>query len=419
MHDPAPDHDATQRAAFVSMRRRATGLFLGVTALFGAAHWFAPSAPWLRAVEAFAEAAMIGALADWFAVTALFRRPLGIPWHTEIIPRRKDAIGRNLGRFIQQNFLSRRILYEKMRAADPALSLASWLSRPESANAVAAEAALLIKEVLRLSRDEDVRRFVRESIARGGRLRLAPHVGTLVDTLLALGAHQRVLDQILPAIRAGLHEGKPAILARVRERSYWFVPSFVDRKVVEDLVSMLDEFLSEMLEDPRHELRDRLEQAMRSLAGRLRTDDAYRERAGQMLDALVAHPELVRYMDALWSTLKLRATRDLDDPASTLRTELGRLISTTSARLATDAPMRERVNHDLTRLVIHLSARYRDHVSGHIAERVSQWGASEITDKLELQVGADLQYIRINGTLIGGTAGLLLYALTLGMDYLR
>lgn len=410
-----------KRAALVRVRGWATALFFIALAAFLASHFLMRRWDWLGAVRAFSEAAMVGAIADWFAVNALFRRPLGIPWHTEIVPRNKEAIGQNLGRFIKDNFLSRRAVYLRLRDADMAATIAKWLREPDNAERAAAEAALFMREFLRFTNDEDVRRFIEQNMLsrdRLSRMDISPYMASLIELSMGEGRHQRAFDSAMEFIRSAFQENKPEILRRINEKSYWFIPPSVDRAIFRKLVDTVEEYFEAVFANPTHELRQRFDDAVGDYVRRLRESDEDRERVAEALRRLLDNPEVGRFIDESYGELKARLTAALSDPDSGLRRNMRGFIEQMSGRLMEDAPMRAALNRNLLRVILYTVTQYSDAASRFIADRVRGWESSELTDKLEAQVGADLQYIRINGTLIGGAVGLLIYFCMMVVEHL-
>jgi len=401
--------DALRRA-----KALATGLFVAVAMIFLACRLLRVRYHWLGPVEAFSEAAMVGAIADWFAVTALFRRPLGIPWHTEIIPRKKEAIGRNIGRFIDENFLSRRVIY--MRLRDSALSeqLARWVLRPGNSALVAGELAGFLAGLMKFISDEEVRRFVSGSLLSGNRLaKLDPArwLGAFLGLLMAEGRHHRVFDEALEFLRESLLDNRDIILDRINRRSYWFIPSFVDKKLFRDIVRMMDDFFDEVAGDPTHEIRVRFNASMRGLAERLKVSKEFRRKVESLVEGLMENPEAREFAGDVWADLRRRGMASLGNPDSTMRGDMERFVVHTAERLLEDKPMQRAMDRMLVRFILYLAGQYRDGISSFVASQIGGWGGREITAKLEQHVGPDLQYIRINGTLIGGLAGVLIWVL--------
>jgi len=399
-------------AALVRVRRWATALFFIALAAFLASHYLMRRWEWLGAVSAFSEAAMVGAIADWFAVNALFRRPLGIPWHTAIIPRNKDAIGENLGRFIRDNFLSRKAVYLRLRDADMAATLARWLREPENAERVSSEMALFAREFLRFTNDQDVRRFIEQNVMSRERLchlDIAPHIASLLEILMGEGRHQRVFDEAMTFIHRAFEENKPEILRRINEKSYWFIPPSVDRAIFRKIVESVEEYIEAVFANPSHELRQSFDYAVASYVRRLRESGADRERVADAMRRLIENPDVARFIDESYTDIKARLIAALDSPDSALRSNMRGFIMHMSERLMEDAPMRAALNRNLMRVILYSVTEYSEAASGFIADRVRRWEATEISQKLEVQIGADLQYIRINGTLVGGAVGLAIY----------
>lgn len=397
---------------FRHVRTMATGLFFLVTVIFVLTHILAHRYPWLRVVEAFSEAAMVGSIADWFAVTALFRRPLGIPWHTEIIPRKKDAIGRNLGIFIEENFLSRKVIYRRLRDADLSKRIALWFEKPGNVELVAGEFSHFMAGFVEFVSDDDVRRFAGMSFMsqeRISKLNPSKWFGEILDLLMLEGRHHRLFDEALEYMRHAFQENKDMILDRINQRSYWFIPSFVDNKVFNDFITMVDEFFNEVEDDPEHEVRLRFDMSMKAFVERLRNSEEYRQRVESIIYNLMENPATREFVDGIWADIKVRVISSLSDPYSTLRSDIEKFILHSAGRLRQDKAMRVVLNRMLMSLILYMVSQYRQSVSAFVAAQMNSWGSNELTSKLEFHVGADLQFIRINGTIIGGLAGVLIY----------
>jgi uncharacterized membrane-anchored protein YjiN (DUF445 family) len=307
---PVPDEEEKQRA-LDEMKRRATGLLVLAAAVFVVARVFEARVPGLGYLRAFAEAAMVGGLADWFAVTALFRYPLGIPIpHTAIIPARKDRIGRSLGRFVQQNFLSREVIGTKLAQADLGARVARWLADPAKARLVARQVAAGLSGAAEVLRDEDVRHFVERSlVGRARRVQVGPLVGRGLGLLTAGGRHQELLDEALRLAARAVAEHETFIRQRIAAEAPWWVPGAVEDRIHDKVVSALEHTLAEVSADPQHPLRARFDQAVTRFAERLRTSPDTIARAEALKEELLAHPAVREYAGSVWTDLKAALAR--------------------------------------------------------------------------------------------------------------
>ncbi|CAA7614087.1 DUF445 domain-containing protein [Magnetospirillum sp. UT-4] len=412
---PAPansKHDE-RSAQYRRMKRLATGLLLAMAVVFVAAllaqrrfDW-----PWLPFLRAFAEAAMIGAIADWFAVVALFRRPFGLPIpHTAIIPRNKDRIGESLGAFICNNFLAPELVAARLDALDPAGRAAAWLADPANAGAVARRGAAWLPTILAGLEDEGLARVLKASLGRGvAAVDAAPLAGRVLALMVARGRHQALLDRAVELAEDVLLANHDLIRARVAERVWRWLPRWVDRKLADTILVGLLETLGE-LRDPDHPWRATVQAAILDFALRLDTDPALRARVAEVKAEIAASPLLDDYLNSLWSEMKARLHADLARHDGDLSRWLEAAVAGLGRRLAADAVLRATLNRWLRRVVERNVVPYRGEIGGFIAGVVRRWDTRTLVAKLELQVGRDLQYIRINGTIVGGLAGLALYS---------
>lgn len=406
----------TEKArGYARMKRIATGLLGAMAAVYAAASAYEPAYPVLGFVRAFAEAAMVGAIADWFAVTAIFRHPLGLPLpHTAIIPKNKDRIGENLGKFVERNFLSAENLAAKIEDIDFTAAFAEWLNEPARSRGIASRVTAFVPELLATIDDEAMQRFVRENLTeRMRRIDTAPLVGKLVDALVDSGRYEQVVTAVLQQLALLFHENKDNIRHRVRENTAWLWQQLsIDEKVSDNVISVVDGILTELSENPRHASRQRFYQAMEAFVEELKTSPAYLARWEALKEELLAHPAVARYLSDLWSEIKQGIQSDAASADSTIRARLETLIAGTSETLLREDAVRERLNAWLREAMLDVIRARGHEIARLIADTVRQWDTATVTEKIELEVGKDLQFIRINGTLIGGMVGLVLHALT-------
>lgn len=413
-----PAVSSDERAAqFRRMRRIATGLLglmfvLFVATLLAQRHW--PEwAPHLAYPRAFAEAAMVGAIADWFAVVALFRRPFGLPIpHTAIIPRNKDRIGRSLGRFITNNFLAPGLVSAKLDSLDAAGRLTAWLSEPATAERIARRVAGFTPALLDALDDEAARGFARTTMTRAlGSVQAAPLLARILAVLMARGHHQHLFDRFLDSAAGFLLRNEDLIRERVSNRSWKWLPRWVDRKLADKVVDGSLDTLDE-LRDPEHPWRTEFAAAVQRLCERLAHDPELRARGEAIKAEILAHPLVQATMDSAWDEARTRLRADLGGDGSALTPAIERMVATLATRLRDDAHLRAVLNRWLRRAVERMVVPQRAEIGHFIAGVVERWDTATLVDKLELQVGRDLQYIRINGTLVGGLVGLAIHLLT-------
>lgn len=411
---PATDDRAAQ---FRRMKRLATGLLalmfvVFVATLLAQDRWPA-MAPTLSYVRAFAEAAMVGAIADWFAVVALFRRPFGLPIpHTAIIPRNKDRIGRSLGRFITNNFLAPGLVAQRLDALDAAGRLSQWLSEPATAEGIARRVAGWAPALLDALDDEAARDFARATMTRAlGSVQAAPLAARVLSVLIAHGHHQDLFDRFLDVTAGFLLRNEEMIRERVSDRSWKWMPKWVDRKLADKVMDGSLDTLAE-LRDPNHPWRAEFQAASLRLCERLAHDPHFLAQGEAIKADILRHPLVQATLDSAWDETRARLRADLAGGESALVPAIERMVATLAARLAADDHLRAVLNRWLRRVVERMVLPQRAEIGHFIAGVVERWDTRTLVDKLELQVGRDLQYIRINGTLVGGLVGLLIHALS-------
>jgi len=413
---PEPNAPRSQAQRLAAMRRIATGLLLAMGVVFVFAHVYQTALPWLAFVRAFAEAAMVGALADWFAVTALFRHPLGIPIpHTAILPRKKDRLGENLGKFVEQNFLAPDVVAEKIKNSDYAGAFARWLVRPEQAASVAAGLTALTPRLLRALDDADVRRFIKQQVLTyANQIEVAPLTAEFLTTLTAHNRHQELLTATMTQLSSLLDDNKPRIRQKVEQEVWWILRKLaIDEKIYIKIVDAVEEYLTEVRESPTHALRRRFDESLAEFVDKLKTSADYREKAEALKRQLLESPALHAALENLWDEIKERIESDIALPNSRIKAGLETAVEGVSASLLKDAALRDKLNQWLRELIVETIRTHGHHAASFIADVVRKWDTETVTNKIELEVGRDLQYIRINGTVIGGLVGLAIYSLSL------
>lgn len=408
-----PGADAERARNLRQMKAVALGFLLGATVIFLACRWGeARGGPgWLGYVGAAAEAGMVGALADWFAVTALFRHPLGlkIP-HTAIIKRKKDQLGEGLGSFVRENFLSPDVIETKVRDAQVAGRLGKWLSEPQHAARVADEASTVLRVVVELLNDEDIQHVIdRTIVKRLAEPQWGPPVGRLLGQLLAEN-RQEALIQLLcdRAFEWSLNAGETIERVVTRDSPTWS-PRFVDHLVGDRIHRELMDFTDKVRRNPNHELRQSANRFLFEFASDLQTDGATIARAEAVKEQLMARDEVTRAAETAWKTLKRLVLDGVDDPASPLRSRIADSVMQIGASLCDDAELRDKVDNWMVRGARHLVEQYGGEATAIITDTIERWDAEEASRRIELHVGRDLQFIRINGTVVGALAGLVIY----------
>ena len=412
-----PD-DEVKRVRLVQMKRVATLMLVGVAVLFVVTRFLESRYPWLGFVRAFAEAAMVGGIADWFAVTALFRHPMGIPIpHTAIVPSRKDRIGTALGNFVQRNFLTREVVSGKIAAMQLGNRAAQWLSRPENSRRLARHAAHGLSGAVGVLRDDDVQALVdRGIVSRLRRMQAAPLMARLFELLTAGGRHQALLDDALRLAAKFLYENEAMIRERVKAESPWWVPGAVDSRVGDKIVSGGEKTLVAVAADPDHPLRQRYDEAVDRFVLSLRENPETIARFEQIKLDVLAHPGVAEFSREVWGDVKGRIAsyaEQVADDAEQAPDQLEQWLAGLGHTVLQDPVLSAKVNGWIVEMVAYAVDQAREEVATLISTTVAAWDAHATSRKIELQIGRDLQFIRINGTLVGGLVGLILYAVGL------
>ena len=405
-----PD-DAVRQAQLDAMKRRATGLLALAAAIFGAAAALEARYPWLGYVRATAEASLVGGLADWFAVTALFRRPLGLPIpHTAIVATRKERIGRILGNFVQSHFLSRDVIAAKLRTMSLARRAAVWLSQPENSRRVAQQVAVGIAKTLDALPDDEMRPLVHEVVtARLRTLRVAPTLGKTLSLVLAGDAHQDLLSEAVRLAAQAVHDNRDVIRRQVRAESPWWVPGAVDDKIYEKIVGAIELLLRRIATDPGHPLRVAFDAALRDFIDRLQHSPDAIARTEALKDDWLAEPGAAELSARLWETTRRAVVTYATQAGAHAARPLDRGISTFAAALAANDALLEEIDSLVIDLTVSVVEQYRQEIGDFIAQTVAGWDPQATSRRFELAVGRDLQFVRINGTLVGGLVGLTIY----------
>ena len=404
--------DEERRAALRRMKRAATGLLVLAAAVFAVSFALQDEFPWLGYVRAAAEGAMVGAIADWFAVTALFRHPLGIPIpHTAIIPKRKDEIGATLGAFVEDEFLSEEVVVGKLRSIGISSRLGEWLKRPENADRVTAEASVAARGVMTLLGDDDVEDVI-EKLARRHLFEpeWGPAIGRMGERLVAADQQRAAVDALFEKAEEWLEIHPEAIVGMVAGRIPRWMPDFVERFVDERAHKEVLGFVRAVREDPAHPMRETIDRYLADLANDLQHDPLMIGRLEQLKVDLLESPRVREFAGEVWTSVKDTLDASLGDADSELRQGFRSAVVEVGVRLSTDAELAAKVDEWVADAAAYVVRNYRHEIAGVITETVERWDPKETTEKLELQVGRDLQFIRINGTVVGALAGLAIYS---------
>jgi uncharacterized membrane-anchored protein YjiN (DUF445 family) len=405
---------ALRARRLAAARRRATALLGGVTVLFLAVTAAGVHGTFLGYVQAGAEAAMVGGVADWFAVTALFRHPLGLPIpHTALIVERKDQFAATLGQFVQENFLNADVLAERIRSARLVPRLAAWLADEANAARFAGHAADLVVNVADALRDEDVQRVLTAELTRAvDAVEVAPLAGRALRVIIAGGHHAELFNVILSGADRYLAGHYTELRELFESESPRWVPDAVYRRVFDRLYHRLRQRLAAMAADPDDATRHQFEEWIAGLPDRLETSPELRERGERLKRDVLGSAELRDWSSALWQKAKETLRTQAADPQSELRRRLADALAAAGRRLGSDRRLQEGLERMVESGARAVAGQFHDELAGLVTGTIERWDAAETSSQLELLLGRDLQFIRINGTVVGAGVGLALHAIT-------
>jgi len=395
------------------MKVVATGLLVVMAAVFFAARALEHQFPPFGYLKAFAEAAMVGGLADWFAVTALFRHPLGLPIpHTAIIPRNKDRIGEALARFLQENFLIPGVVARRMQRLDVAAAAGRFLQTPASQGTrIRAGASRLIADIFESLDDERLGGIVKGAIsARLRKMEVSPLLGHALASAINEDRHVPMLEAAIRWTARALDANEQLIREMVHKKANWVLKlAALDTKLADAIIDGLRKLTVEMSTDPAHPVRIKVEEALAQLANDLQTRAETRERVEAIKEQLLDNSSVSLWLDTLWQKGREAIIRAARNPDAVLAGKLGEILQSMGGTLEKDARIRAAINQFARRAVVGMAASYGSQIVKLVSETIRGWDAQTVTNRLEAAVGRDLQYIRINGTLVGGLVGLILY----------
>ncbi|HEU4777542.1 MAG TPA: DUF445 domain-containing protein [Telluria sp.] len=414
MPEAALPRETQQALRLTRMRRLATGLLVLMAAVFVGARLLERTRPGFGFVAAFAEAAMVGAIADWFAVTALFRRPLGLPIpHTAIIPANKERIGENIGSFIEQNFMNVVVVRAELERIDFAGTAAQWLGRPDNARAVALQLTSAVPVLLRMTEDKDAASVLRDALAGALKdVKLAPLLSKLLGVLAAGRQHHALLEKLLTMVSEALERYRPYIRQKVHENSPRWLPKAIDEKFYERLMAGVQGTLAD-IESEDSEWRMRFQAATEDLIAKLATSDEYERKLRSLLDGSLGHPLFRRYAAQVWDDVRARLMADTSGPDSRIGAHLEQALLALAAALARNPAVQDKLNTWIRGFAAETIVARRALIVDLVRRVIHSWDTDTLTRKVELHIGRDLQYIRINGTLVGGMVGLVLHTVSL------
>jgi uncharacterized membrane-anchored protein YjiN (DUF445 family) len=357
---------------------------------------------------------MVGGLADWFAVTALFRRPLGLPIpHTAIIPTRKDALGENLGDFVGTNFLSAQVVQDKLRRAGVAQRVGTWLDDAEHADRVTAELGTVVRAAVTVLRDEDVQAVVENAVVRKVLdQQWGPPLGRILGQVFADGSHHKLVDLVCDRAYDWVRDNHETVLRVVSQRAPSWSPKFFDAIVADKIYVEVLSFAWAVRTDPDHPMRKAVDRFLAEFADDLQHDPKTMARAEQIKQQVLEHPEVRNLFGSIWNTAKKMLLDVAEDPSSELRLRVRDGLRSLGRRLLEETSLQSKVDGWLEGVAVHVVSNYRREITTLITDTVERWDATETSRKIELQVGRDLQFIRINGTVVGALAGLAIHTVS-------
>jgi uncharacterized membrane-anchored protein YjiN (DUF445 family) len=411
MITPSPDADEDRRRGLRRMRTLAVSLLLLAAVVYVAT---LGQDGFLGFVNAGAEASMVGAIADWFAVTALFKHPLGLPIpHTALIPKRKDDLGRGLEEFVGENFLQEDIIRERVTAATISLRVGRWLAVPANARRAVDEAADVASLALNRVRDDHIEGLIRDALVPRFREEpISPLLGTLLEETVRDDLHHGLVDLAIEELYRWLVANPETVAEVLGDRAPWWAPTRLNDAVISRVHRELLRWIVDIREDPRHPARLAFDSMLAQLAQDLLHDPDTQERAEALKDRLLDHPQVISSSVSLWNALRRSLQASLVDPEGAVRLRLLAEVSTFADRLLVEEPLRARLDGIASDAAVFAVERYGAEVTTVITHTIERWDGREAARRIELHVGRDLQFIRINGTIVGGLVGVLIHTFT-------
>jgi len=409
----SPADEIQARRALRSNRLLATGL-LALMIVIAITTRFVPSPGWLvQLVRAGAEAGIIGGLADWFAITVLFRHPFGMPLpHTAILPSNKDRIGRSLGSFVERNFLVPEIILPKMHQADLTGKIAGWLALPETATMVSDWIITLLNRLLAASHNTEINEFIQHTVGQQLRtLDLAPPLGRVIEVLTTSDESDILFEKVVETAKSWIKANRTQIDEMVEQRSRWWIPKTIDRRIAAAIVDGTIDVLHR-LRQRNSEVRVQFRTAVAILVDNSMRSTDHRDKIQRLNNTLLDDPEVKAWITSAWDRLSHQLMQELSDPRSNARATINSAVLALAQSMREDAFIHTRIEAVIERLVTQLF-QWRGEIGLLIAEVVRNWNARTVSDRLELVLGSDLQYIRINGTIVGALVGCAIYFLSI------
>ena len=405
--ETSTDQDIVKLKALRKMKASALSLLGVAVLLFIIAIYFK-----IPMLQAFSEAAMVGGIADWFAVVALFRHPLGIPiWHTAIIPTKKNEIGENLGNFVSEEFLNREKLEIKLEEFNFAVKASDWLLQEENADKIANAIALnIIPGILKAIKDEDIKRFIQVQFKEKlEAINFGDWVALALEPLQKGNVKDRLLTNLLEVMSAELSNNKDLIRKKVKESTPFLSFGLADKSISEGVFNGLQEFLNEA-KNPESEIRIKIDEYVYDFLDKVKNSEEMRVKINNMILDFAGKKEVQDYVNGIWDEIKLSITNDIGKgDESSIKKNIASLIQSFGNGLKEDPVMIDKINNFIKNDLLSVLLNNKKVIGDLISSTVKSWDGKEVSEKLELEIGKDLQYIRINGTLVGGLIGLVIY----------
>jgi uncharacterized membrane-anchored protein YjiN (DUF445 family) len=409
-------NDEAKRKQLRKYKAFATGLFVLMAIIFIITTILQKTldSHWIGYVRAFSEAAMVGALADWFAVTALFRHPLGLPIpHTNLIENSKEKLGDNLGSFVVSNFLSSKTIRPYIQKIKISNFVGEWLTKERNQDALIKNLSDIVLDILNKLDDSEVSHFISKKVSEmTNDIQLNKILGNGIIYLLDKNDHQKIVTNLSKQIKEYLIENDEMIQERVKKGSYSFIPSFVDNKIADKIASGLSDFFREVEEDTNHEIRGLITKKIYEFSNDLKEDPKWNDEFKTIKNDLLKNDKLEEYSNDIWHSIKKTLNNELQEEGSSLKKYITKNLNEFSQNLKTNEDLQNKIDH-WVRVTTYKYILKNTHQAGNlISSTVGNWQGKELSEKLELEVGKDLQFIRVNGTLVGGLVGLIIYTIS-------
>jgi len=397
-------------------KQLATGLFLLMLVMYILMTWLSRSntAAWIGYIKSFAEAAMVGALADWFAVTALFYHPLGLPIpHTNLIENSKKSIGDNLGNFVVSNFLTATNIRPYIQRLTVSTYAAQWLEKQRNKQLLVTEVARLLNDIVQKLDSNTIAQFLaRKGNELIGEIQLNVLVSNALTYFLNKNEHEALITLLAQKVKGYISENESLVKEKVKAESYFFIPKFVDNKLATKITNGLQGYFEEIEMDKNHRIRTEIADQLYVFAEKLKTDPKWESQFDELKKGLLSEEKMKEYATAIWLSLKKTLQQELTNESSIMLTYFYKTIDEFAVKLNTDEGFRKKIDGWIHYNAYKYILKNTNRVAGLISDTVGNWEGRQLSQKLELEVGKDLQFIRINGTIVGGLVGLLIHTLT-------